>query len=105
MKFNEYQEQAFLTALPTAQNFTYMVSGLASEAGEVAGKFKKFVRGDTDPEVFKASITKELGDVLWYVAGLATLSGTSLEDIARENIEKLTKRKLEGKLHGYGDNR
>lgn len=45
----------------------------------------------------------ELGDVLWYVAGLATELGLSLSDVAAANLSKLARRKEEGTL--AGDNR
>ena len=50
-------------------------------------------------------LKKELGDVLWYVAQLATELGLSLRDIAGANIEKLRSRMDRGKLGGSGDNR
>jgi NTP pyrophosphatase (non-canonical NTP hydrolase) len=103
-ELNEYQKRAFATALPTAMNLTYMVLGLANEAGEVAGKLKKHIRGDNSLEVNEA-IAQELGDVLWYVAGAAWLIGYSLEEIATMNAVKLEDRKERGKLQGDGDTR
>lgn len=38
----------------------------------------------------------ELGDVLWYVAALATKLGVDLDDIARANLEKTRDRWLHG---------
>lgn len=109
MDFSEYQEQASATArYPSiGQAFVYPTLGLASEAGEVAGKVKKIFRdkagliNDQDREALKS----ELGDVLWYVAQVATELHLSLDEIARSNIEKLHDRKIRGMIQGDGDNR
>lgn len=102
MQLNEYQELAFKTALDTAKNPAYMVSNLTSEAGEVAGKYAKWIRdGVLDEEGMK----KEAGDVLWQIAGLSTVMGWSLADIASKNLQKLAARKLNNTLTGAGDSR
>ena len=101
--FNEYQKKAFTTAKETSKNLNYMALGLAGEAGEVANKVKKVMRDGT--EVPLADIMSELGDVLWYVAGMATVLGISLEDIAYANLAKLNDRQKRNKLGGSGDSR
>ena len=53
----------------------------------------------------RAAMSKELGDVLWYVTQLASELGLELEDIARENLEKLFSRQRLGMLSGSGDDR
>ena len=35
---------------------------------------------------------KHTGDTLWYIAKLARVCGTTLEELAKRNIEKLEKR-------------
>ena len=105
--FTHYQLAAFLTALPSSRNLPYMALGLAGEAGEVANKVKKIIRdnnGNLTPEV-KQALQAELGDVLWYVAGLATILGVDLHDVAAVNIDKLSARKAKGTLKGSGDSR
>jgi NTP pyrophosphatase (non-canonical NTP hydrolase) len=102
MLFEEYQNKAWETALETAKNPAYMVSNLASEAGEVAGKYAKWVRdGILDEE----GLQKEMGDVLWQVAGLATVMGWSLSDLASKNLQKLADRQARMTLSGSGDER
>ncbi len=109
MTFEEYQKQSRKTALypNVGQNFIYPTLGLSGEAGEVADKIKKVLRdkgGKLDEET-KADIEKELGDVLWYVAQIATELDISFEHIAEENLKKLLSRLERGTIKGSGDNR
>lgn len=108
MTLQEYQSNAITTAKPSSLNMPYMALGLAGEAGEVANKVKKFIRDQMtlqDETAARAALLAELGDVLWYVAGAASVLNVNLEDIARENLAKLAKRQAEGKIGGNGDNR
>lgn len=68
--------------------------GLAEEAGEVAGLGKRMIRGyDKDIQRFTmTNIAEELGDVLWYLAGVADTFGLSLDDIWKQNRDKLEAR-------------
>jgi NTP pyrophosphatase (non-canonical NTP hydrolase) len=80
---------------------------LAEEAGEVAGKFAKAIRdsaGKVDEER-KAAIVKELGDVMWFVAELATCLEVDLDLVAEMNLQKLASRKERGVICGSGDDR
>lgn len=86
---------------------TYTALGLTGEAGEIANKVKKILRdsgGEVSSEVRK-DLSKELGDVLWYLTRLADEIGYSLHQIAQENVDKLNSRKQRGVLGGSGDNR
>ena len=102
MNIEEYQKRAWETALETAKNPAYMVTNLASEAGEVAGKYAKWVR---DGVMDEEGLQKEMGDVFWQLAGLATVMGWSLSDIAANNLKKLADRAGRSVLQGSGDNR
>lgn len=109
MHLKDYQEKSRKTAIyPNAgANFIYPTIGLAGETGEVSEKIKKVIRdkgGIIDDETREA-IKKELGDVLWYIAQLATELELSLDDIAENNIEKLYSRLDRGVINGNGDNR
>jgi NTP pyrophosphatase (non-canonical NTP hydrolase) len=106
--FNDYQAAAKGTAAyPDGAKIYYPALGLASEAGEVAGKVKKALRDDAGSftEERKEAIRAEIGDVLWYCAALASDLGFNLGDIADENIAKLLSRKERGTIQGDGDNR
>lgn len=102
MLLNEYQELAFKTALESAKNPAYMISNLTSEAGEVAGKYAKWIR---DGVLDEEGMQKEAGDVLWQIAGLSTVMGWSLADIASKNLQKLADRQSRLTLSGSGDAR
>lgn len=111
MTFDEFQARASATAVyPASTGLMYCALGLAGEAGEVANKVKKIARGDyngkpDEAERVRQEIVKELGDVLWYVAMVATECDTALGDVARMNVEKLAARAARGTLQGEGDNR
>lgn len=109
MTFEEYQKLSRETAIypNIGKNFIYPTLGLAGESGEVAEKVKKILRdnnGVADEEK-KKELTKELGDVLWYLAQIATELGVPLEEVASLNIEKLKSRFDRNKIQGSGDNR
>lgn len=87
--------------------YAYPAFGLADEAGECVGKVKKLIRdkrGEWDATDQKA-ISKELGDVLFYLARVAKHFDLSLTEVAAENVGKLFSRKARDVLHGSGDNR
>ena len=102
MLIEEYQQQAWKTALETAKNPAYMVSNLTSEAGEVAGKYAKWIR---DGVLDEEGLQKEMGDVFWQLAGLSTVMGWSLADIAYKNLQKLNERVNRMTISGSGDDR
>jgi NTP pyrophosphatase (non-canonical NTP hydrolase) len=109
MELSEYQAMSRATAVyPNAgDDLLYPTLGLCGEAGEVAEKIKKMVRDDagvlTDER--RAALSKELGDVLWYLAQIATEADLELDAIAEANIEKLGSRQRRNVLQGSGDDR
>ena len=109
MTFKDYQKQSRKTAIypNVGKNFIYPTLGLAGETGEVVEKIKRILRDKNMAisEKTKEELTKEMGDVLWYLAQLATELNLSLDKIASFNIKKLSDRQKRGKLHGGGDNR
>lgn len=65
-----YAEQAWEFALPSARNDSYLSLGLWGEAGELASLVAKSIRDET--ELDKTEVAKELGDVMWFIAGSAS---------------------------------
>ncbi|HET8991971.1 MAG TPA: nucleoside triphosphate pyrophosphohydrolase family protein [Candidatus Saccharimonadales bacterium] len=110
MTFKDYQTKALTTIISTddeLKDTLHWVLGINGEAGEVAEKVKKIIRDQngvfTDED--KSELSKEIGDVLWYLAVFAHQLGYSLEDVASANLAKLSSRKDRGVLGGSGDNR
>jgi len=107
--FNQYQKHALETAMypNIGQNIIYPALGLTGEAGEVSELIKKMIRDDGGQltEQRREKLLKELGDVLWYVAVVAHEAGLMLGDVAQVNLDKLSRRKSEGKITGSGSDR
>lgn len=130
MEFKEYQKQAHTTALYSESiktilgidpnneitqqegtiiklfNISYVGLGLG-EVGEIQNKLKKILRdsyGNITQET-KDFVSKELGDVLWYVAEMCSVFNLDMNDVAQQNIDKLFSRKDRGVIQGSGDNR
>ncbi|MEK7479189.1 MAG: nucleoside triphosphate pyrophosphohydrolase family protein [Patescibacteria group bacterium] len=109
MNINDYQKEAHATAkyVDIGEAYVYPTLGLVGEAGELANKVKKIFRdkgGKLDEETREA-VKLELGDILWYVAEIATVLEVSLEEVAGANLQKLASRKGRGMIQGSGDNR
>jgi NTP pyrophosphatase (non-canonical NTP hydrolase) len=106
---SEYQRRSRATAVyPDAgDNLAYPALGLCGEAGEAAEKVKKAMRDDGGvlSDERREALAAELGDVLWYVAQLATEAGLDLGEIAGHNLAKLLSRQERGVLQGSGDTR
>lgn len=91
-------KRTMATRYPTPSNATMMLLngalGLAGESGELVDHIKKHVfhGHGLDPAV----VLKEAGDVLWYLAEILEMTGLSMSDAMRENIEKLTRRFPDG---------
>jgi NTP pyrophosphatase (non-canonical NTP hydrolase) len=108
MELSEYQRLSRRTAqYPREAWLAYPALGLVGEAGEVAEHAKKAIRDDAGSitEERRVAMAKELGDVLWYVAQLASELKLDLDEIANANLEKLLSRQRRGVLSGSGDDR
>jgi len=93
MDFNEYQEGVMRTWNKTISLDKQLLNvslGLAGEAGEFADHVKKamFHGHKIDTE----HMSKELGDILYYVTVGCALVDKSLMDVAVENNIKLNDR-------------
>lgn len=73
--------------------------GLASEIWRNAfSEFNETLQKDE-------ALQKEAGDILWQLAGLCSVMGWKLEDIAQQNLDKLASRQQRNVIDGDGDNR
>ena len=71
--------------------------GLAGEAGQLLSEYKKHLRDGDAHTLFKDRVSEELGDLLWYIANVASKFDLSLNDIAAANLKKTKERWLEKK--------
>lgn len=113
MELNAYQRVAHTTSLNTRYGdadvapLIYPTLKLAGEAGEFGEKVGKLLR-DKDGRISaedRAALADELGDILWYVAEVATALRLDLDEIGRANLDKLRSRAERGVIQGSGDRR
>lgn len=104
-----YQRESRKTwnLVETNHPIVYPTLGLVNEAGELAGKVKKIFRdkGGVISEEDRMALKYELGDVLWYMAQIATELDLDLQDVADANLEKVFSRLERDKIKGDGDYR
>ncbi len=98
MDFNTYQKEALRTdRVPTrgdgdAAALIVPMLGLAGETGQLLSEYKKHLRDGEAHRLFKERVSEELGDLLWYVANVASKFDLSLSDIAAANLAKVKQR-------------
>lgn len=106
MQINEYQNASTRTlnrALSDDEQLLNYVIGLVGESGEVLDQLKKYRFQGHD--LNKKKMAEELGDVFYYLAGVATSLNLDLDKIAQGNIDKLLKRYPQGFDPEYSRNR
>lgn len=99
MTLDEYQQKASATDAPEiAKNpdLSVLLLGLAGEVGSLLTLYKKRLRDGDAFQVAQERLSEEMGDILWYLAGIARRCELSLESIAIENLEKTRSRWLSG---------
>ena len=92
--FDQYQNFAENTAYwPKELGLLYLANALGGEAGELQNLVKKVYRdnGGKLPEDRREEMIRELGDVLWYVAAIATELQIDLSEVAYQNCLKAIK--------------
>lgn len=104
MNLDEYQERARATdqnpkseesaAIPGAPRKDEVIPllGMVGEVGGLLAEYKKLLRDGATHRRFRDEVAEELGDVLWYVANVATKFGLSLREIAEQNLAKVEDR-------------
>src|SRR5438270_779800 len=91
MHLRDYQLSSSETdQSPTADEKGLVVPllGLAGEVGSLLTEYKKHLRDGNAHRLFREQIREDLGDLLWYVANVATKFGLDLEEIAAKNLKK-----------------
>lgn len=93
MNISDYQMMASRTIPLNSKSQDLLANfcfGLMGEGGELIDHMKKHLyHGHA---IDRSYVMKEMGDVLWYIAGLATALQIDLQEVSLLNIEKLKKR-------------
>src|SRR6266481_4335499 len=98
MDFDYYQDAASGTDQFAGQNakkdegLMIPLLGIAGETGTLLAEFKKKIRDRESYEGFKERAEEELGDIMWYLANIASRLGLSLSEIASKNLHKVNER-------------
>lgn len=95
MNFGDYQQQAQATDQlpgPGGNNLIVPLLGLAGEVGSLLVEHKKHLRDGPAHRLYREQIAEELGDLLWYIANIATKHGLDLDQIAASNLRKTAER-------------
>lgn len=118
MNIADYQEQSRETwqSIDRMTDELHALIGLSGEVGELHEKVKKLHR-DEYPKcadmncvrlartAAKLAISKELGDIAYYLCRVADQYGINMADVLFQNLEKIRDRKARGVLSGSGDER
>jgi NTP pyrophosphatase (non-canonical NTP hydrolase) len=72
--------------------FVIPLLGIGGELGTLQAEYKKYLRDGDEYRPFRDHIREELGDILWYVANLATKFDLDLAEIAIDNLAKIEDR-------------
>lgn len=119
---NDYQRMMSAIYKQTRPGFTYGAGGdyrddmgllyaalaLNGEAGEVAEKVKRIIRGDYESmsiDEVRTKVQRELGDVLYCVCMVCAELGLELNDVMLSSVRKFESRLKRGVLQGEGDER
>lgn len=97
--FKTYQEQALLTdQVPGSSDGEALKAlivpmlGLAGETGQLLSEYKKHLRDGEAHRLFRDRVGEELGDLLWYIANVASKFDLDLGQIAQQNLDKVRAR-------------
>ena len=99
MDFDHYQKEALHTdQISSDERYDDGLSrivpmlGLAGEIGQLLSEYKKYLRDGEAHRLFERRVSEELGDLLWYIANVASKFGLTLDDIAIANLAKVKAR-------------
>lgn len=94
MTLDDYQRKAQQTdRIPSPdsdciRSLVIPMLGLAGETGQLLSEYKKHLRDGDAHRLFRDRVSEELGDLLWYVANVASKFNLPLSDVAKSNLEK-----------------
>ena len=94
MDFSDFQSDALRTdRIPErdgapSKDVIVPLLGLAGETGELLSEYKKHLRDGSSHKLFVERVSEELGDLLWYIANVASKFNIDLNDVALKNLKK-----------------
>lgn len=89
LTIREYQQLARSTdktAKKSANALDFPLLGLFGESGSLLSELKKKQRDEDSYFAYETTVAEELGDVLWYLAALATRAKIELGDLAQQMV-------------------
>ena len=93
MDIQNYQRLAART-LPRLsshqEDVQHMVYGMLTELGELADSYKKHYAYGKHLDL--VNVMEEMGDIMWYWAGMCTITGINASNTLQVNIDKLKAR-------------
>jgi NTP pyrophosphatase (non-canonical NTP hydrolase) len=92
MDLDEYQRLANETDQTGDSSIFVAILGLAGEVGTLASSLKKLLRDGENYTLYPQHVREELGDILWYLAILATKLDQPLSEVANGNLSKIRAR-------------
>lgn len=99
MDLDQYQKEALNTDRVPARggsddslSLVVPMLGLAGETGQLLSEYKKHLRDGEAHRLFKERVSEELGDLLWYIANVASKFDLTLSEIATANLAKVKAR-------------
>jgi NTP pyrophosphatase (non-canonical NTP hydrolase) len=88
VNLSDYQQQARTTDV-LGSDVHLPLLGLVGEVGSLVAEYKKRERDKVGYRAFDQTVHEELGDLLWYMAAVATRTGLDLSDVAAANLRKV----------------
>ena len=95
MRFTDFQKQAAKTDQVKGDDDKCKLVpllGLAGEVGTLLSEYKKFLRDGGAHQRFHEQVAEDLGDLLWYIANVATKFDLDLDEVAQANLRKVNDR-------------
>ena len=99
MDFDRYQKEALGAGRDAHRaganddpSLTVAMLGLAGESGQLLSEYKKHLRDGDAHRLYRERVSEELGDLLWYIARVASAFDLELSEVAAANLSKIRNR-------------